>query len=181
MGGAQEVKLDMCQFGTPWMKPARLLLWNCRPAPTLCRRCQVASKGGGNVCSNSGEMHGQLSGPSKSRGHGRPQQPPGIQPSSALRLWRSCCDPDRVTSRGIVQPTQWRQGRHPWVLCLQHGECLAAQKAHLSSHTHLPSMLPLQSLLVPVCMECLHAMAMSCHPCLMLLPLPVRPCPILHS
>ena len=49
LGGAQEVKLDMCQFGTPRMKPARLLLWNCRPAPTLCRRCHVASKGGGKV------------------------------------------------------------------------------------------------------------------------------------
>ena len=54
------------------------------------------------------------------------------------------------------------------------------KKAHHISHTHLPSMLPLQSILLPVCMECLHVMAMSCHPCLLILPLPVLPCPPLH-
>ena len=69
LGGAQEVKLDMCQFGTPWMKPTRLLLWNCRPAPTLCRRCNMTyTMKDGTVCTKTGQKHEQLSGPSKSKG-----------------------------------------------------------------------------------------------------------------
>eukprot|EP00974_Lingulodinium_polyedra_P034936 3356096-Lingulodinium_polyedra.AAC.1 len=37
---AQEVKLHMCQFGAPWMKPTRVFLWSCPPADAARRQCR---------------------------------------------------------------------------------------------------------------------------------------------
>jgi hypothetical protein len=54
----REHNLNMCQFGTLWAKPTKLLTWGCCEEPVLDSRCQ----GRGGICSRTGKPHVQLSG-----------------------------------------------------------------------------------------------------------------------
>ena len=54
-GRVRLVSLDQCQYGTPWKKPTRLLVWLC---PSFCMlRCS-----GAKWCSRTRRPHIQLSG-----------------------------------------------------------------------------------------------------------------------
>jgi len=52
------VDLDMCQYGTPWKKPTRLLVF-CRHADQVNFQCCAPKKG---LCSATHKSHVQLSG-----------------------------------------------------------------------------------------------------------------------
>ena len=60
---AQQVKLHMCQFGAPWMKPTHVHLWHCHPADAARRQCFFRKTSGPCLCSATGEPHVVLSGP----------------------------------------------------------------------------------------------------------------------
>ena len=65
---AQQVKLHMCQFGAPWMKPTWVHLWHCGPADAARRQCCMRRTGGSSLCSATGVSHVQLSGITTSHG-----------------------------------------------------------------------------------------------------------------
>jgi len=50
----------MCQFGTRWLKPTKIVSWHCGHALDLTKRC----KGRKGICSRNHMHHIVLSGPS---------------------------------------------------------------------------------------------------------------------
>lgn len=66
-GQTHEIICDMCSFGTEYLKPTRVWLFNVKQPklPVPCR-CRFVRQGGKRVCSFSGRRHTQLSGVSKS-------------------------------------------------------------------------------------------------------------------
>ena len=61
---AQEQHFDMCQFGTRWMKPTKVIAWHCGHTLDLARSC-TGRKG---ICSKTHQHHIVLSGPSSTSG-----------------------------------------------------------------------------------------------------------------
>ena len=61
-GRAQLVDFDMCQYGTQWRKPTRLLVWN---VPTTIELLRCSGKQG--LCSRTHKPHLLLSGVAKGR------------------------------------------------------------------------------------------------------------------
>ena len=55
---------DQCQYGTPWRKATKFLLWNCNYVRSLDSRCA----GRHGFCSRTGKHHIVLSGASKKHG-----------------------------------------------------------------------------------------------------------------
>ena len=58
----QQVKLHMCQFGAPWMKPTWVHIWHCGPADAARRQCCKRNTSGTSLCSATGVPHERLSG-----------------------------------------------------------------------------------------------------------------------
>ena len=52
------VDFDMCQYGTAWKKPTRLLIWGVAPGSVTLKRCCAK----GSICSRSGLKHQALTG-----------------------------------------------------------------------------------------------------------------------
>eukprot|EP00973_Karenia_brevis_P077759 10804895-Karenia_brevis.AAC.1 len=52
------VDFDMCQYGTAWKKPTRLLIWGVSPGSVTLQKC--VSRCG--LCSRSGRRHEPLTG-----------------------------------------------------------------------------------------------------------------------
>ena len=66
-GQTHEVIVDMCSFGTEYLKPTRVWMFNVKqPKLSVFCRCRFVRQGGVRVCSFSGRPHTQLSGVNKS-------------------------------------------------------------------------------------------------------------------
>jgi hypothetical protein len=62
-GIAVFVDLDMCQYGTQWKKPTRLLVWGPNKGAVVLSKCQPR----GCICFNSNRPHLMLTGVSKGK------------------------------------------------------------------------------------------------------------------